>query len=83
LTQTSTKETPDLEMEVNGIEFGVVVDSYVPGEKGSRWEPPVPPEFEWHFIDEEGNRADWIIDEMSYDDMDEIETTIFDNSREG
>jgi len=83
LTQTSTKEHPDLEMTLNDIDFGIVVDSYIPGEKGSRWEPPVSPEFEWHFVDEDGYRADWIIDEMTADNMEDIEDYIFDNSREG
>jgi len=83
LTQTSSKEYPHLEMTLNGIDFGIVVDSYIPGEKGSRWEPPVPPEFEWHVIDEDGYYADWIIDEMTEDDLETIEVYIFDNSREG
>ena len=83
MTQTSTRERPDIEMHLNGVDFGVVVDNYVPGEPGTRWEPAEPPEFEWHFIDDLGYRADWIMDQMTEDDMDTIETVIFDNSREG
>jgi len=75
-------ESPDLIIDIDGIDYGVVVDSYIPGEKGSRWEPPVPPEFEWHLIDEDGERADYVTDGMSEVELDNIETHIFENSRE-
>lgn len=82
MTQTSTREEPHLEMELNGISFGIVVDSYSPSEPESRCEPAVSAEFEWHIIDEDGFRADDIMKEMTDSDLGKIEMYVFENSRE-
>jgi len=81
---SSNKEEPDLKMCLNDIEFGIVIENYIAGESGSYWEPPVDPEFEWHLIDNNGDRADWIIsDHLNEDHLDSIIMYIFENSREG
>jgi len=82
LTQKSIRESPHLIIDIDGIDYGVVVDHYIPSEPGGQLCPPVAAEFEWHLIDEYGERADYVTDGMSEVELDNIEMHIFKNSRE-
>jgi len=74
---------PDFETTVKGgLPVGVVVESFVPGGPGSRLEPPDPPEIEWFFIDSKGYRADWLLNQLTESEIDNVETDLYEHGEE-
>jgi len=72
------KYDPHLDITVKGgLPCGVVIDSYMPYLPPTWLEPPEGPEIQWFFIDSKGYKADWLFDQLTQNEIDEIEAEIY------
>jgi len=75
--------SPDFETTVKGgLPVGVVVESYIPYLPATRWAPPEGPEIEWFFIDSKGYRADWLLNQLTENEVDHVETELYEHGEE-
>jgi len=73
----------DLDVTVKGgLPVGVVIESYIPYRPPTWWEPPEGPEIEWFFIDSKGYRADWLLDQLTENEVDHVETELYEHCEE-
>jgi hypothetical protein len=75
--------SPDFQTTVKGgLPVGVVVESYIPYLPATRWAPPEGPEIEWFFIDSKGYRADWLLNQLTENEVDHVETELYEHGEE-
>jgi hypothetical protein len=75
--------SPNFETTVKGgLPVGVVIESYIPYRPPTWWEPPEGPEIEWFFIDSKGYRADWLLDQLTENEVDHVETELYEHCEE-